>query len=81
MRADRDDSLRSFSRLHENKEVGERGVHPPGNSHERQNKGLAAKGVCMNVKTKDEYFAQRDAGPQAWGNRITGLRQGPGRQN
>jgi hypothetical protein len=31
--------------------------HPPGILHEFQNKGVAAKGTCMNMKTKGEYFA------------------------
>jgi hypothetical protein len=32
--------------------------HPPGILHEFQNKGVAAKGSCMNMKTKGEYFAK-----------------------
>jgi hypothetical protein len=31
--------------------------HPPGILHEYQNKGVAAKASCMNMKTKGEYFA------------------------
>ncbi len=40
----------------ENKRVGRRGVYPPGKLHEYQNKGVAAKGSCMNMKTKGECF-------------------------
>jgi len=33
------------------------GVHPPGSLYEYQNRGLAAKGVCINIKTKGVHFA------------------------
>jgi hypothetical protein len=36
------------------------GVHPPSKPHEYQNKGVAAKGSCMNMKTKGEQFAGCD---------------------
>jgi hypothetical protein len=42
--------------LPQNKRVGGRGVHPPGKLHEYQNRGVAAKGVCMNIKTKGVIF-------------------------
>jgi hypothetical protein len=33
------------------------GVHPPGKLYKYQNKGLAAKGTCKNIKTKGVHFA------------------------
>jgi hypothetical protein len=32
------------------------GVHPPGKLYEYQNKWVAAKGACMNMKKKDVIF-------------------------
>ena len=43
---------RGISELLGNTGVARRGIHPLGSLHECENRGVAAKGVCMNIKTK-----------------------------